>query len=333
MFTCLLVYLYTSITMRIVFSGSIAYDYLMTFPGYFRDFIHPEKMESLSLSFLVDSLSRHFGGIAPNIAYNYALLGGRPMVLGTAGDDFEDYKRWLEAKGVDTSAVKQIEGVKTASFFANTDLANLQISSFYSGAMAFAAQVSLSDLPFSPDLLVISPDDPVAMRNRIRECVAANVPYLYDPSQQLARMGEEDIREGLQSAKMIVVNDYEAHLIETRTTLTEADMVMANKILVVTRGKDGATIYADGQRFDVPVFPEITIVDPTGTGDAFRGGFLRGIALGFGWELSGKMGALSATYCLEHKGTQNHSYTIPDYIARFRSVFDDEGQLTKLLDS
>jgi adenosine kinase len=316
--------------MRIVFSGSIAYDYLMTFPGYFREFIHPEKMESLSLSFLVDSLSRHFGGIAPNIAYNYALLGGRPTVLGTAGDDFDDYRRWLESKGVDTSGVKQIAGVKTASFFANTDQANLQIASFYAGAMAHASEVKLSDVSFTPDLLVISPDDPGAMRERIRECVAAGVKYLYDPSQQLARMEVEDIREGIENAHMIIVNDYEAHMIETRTGLTEADMVLANKVLVVTRGKEGATIYADGARHDVPVFPEVHITDPTGTGDAFRGGFLRGLALGCNWELSGKMGALSATYCLEHKGTQNHSYTIDEYISRFRSIFDDNGSLDKL---
>lgn len=319
--------------MRIVFSGSIAYDYLMTFPGYFRDFIHPEKMESLSLSFLVDSLSRHYGGIAPNIAYNYALLGGRPVVLGTAGDDFDDYRQWLESKGVDTSGIKQIAGVKTASFFANTDQANLQIASFYAGAMAYADRVKIADLPFRPDLVVISPDDPTAMRNRIRECAAAGIPYLYDPSQQLARVDEADIREGIEGTKMIIVNDYEAHLIETRIGLREADMVLKNKILVVTRGKDGATIYADGQRHDLSAFPVVDIVDPTGTGDAFRGGFLRGISAGLGWELSGMMGALSATYCLEHNGTQNHAYTIAEYVERFRSVFDDKGELNKLLHS
>lgn len=313
--------------MKIVFSGSIAYDYLMTFPGYFKEFIHPEKMESLSLSFLVDSLSRHYGGIAPNIAYNYALLGGHGAVLGTAGDDFDDYRHWLESKGVDTKPIKQINGVKTASFFANTDLANLQIASFFAGAMAHSAEVKVADLPYKPDLVVISPDDPTAMRERIRECVADGIPFLYDPSQQLARVDEADIREGVGQARMIIVNDYEAHLIENRTGLTEADMVLGDKILVVTRGKDGATIYAEGQRHDIPVFPEVHITDPTGTGDSFRGGFLRGMALGFDWVLSGQMGALSATYCLEHKGTQNHSFTIPEYVERFRTVFNDEGRL------
>ncbi|HKZ68997.1 MAG TPA: carbohydrate kinase family protein, partial [Anaerolineales bacterium] len=272
-----------------------------------------------------------YGGIAPNIAYNYALLGGRPTVLGTAGDDFDDYRRWLDSRGVDTSAIKQITGVKTASFFANTDQANLQIASFFAGAMAHADEVKVADLPFKPDLVVISPDDPTAMRNRIRECVTAGIPYLYDPSQQLARVSEADIRDGVEGAKMIVVNDYEAHLIENRTGLTEADMVLGDKALVVTRGKDGATIYAGGHRYDIPVFPEVHIIDPTGTGDAFRGGFLRGLALGLNWELSGKMGALSATYCLEHKGTQNHSYTVREYVERFRGMFDDEGELDKLL--
>lgn len=318
--------------MNIVFSGSIAYDYLMTFPGYFKEFIHPEKMESLSLSFLVDSLTRHYGGIAPNIAYNYALLGGKAAVLGTAGDDFDDYRRWLESKGVDTRSVKQIAGVKTASFFANTDRANLQISSFFAGAMAHSGEVKVADLPFKPDLVVISPDDPGAMRDRIRECSAAGIPYLYDPSQQLARVDVEDIRQGVAGARLVVVNEYEAHLIQDRTGMTEADLCTGDRILVVTRGKSGATVHAEARRHDIPAFPEVQIADPTGTGDAFRGGFLRGVALGLSWELSGRMGALSATYCLEHKGTQNHSYTVREYVERFRTVFDDGRALDKLLD-
>ncbi len=317
--------------MQIVFSGSIAYDYLMTFPGYFRDHIHPEKMESLSLSFLVDSMTRQRGGIAPNIAYTYALLGGRPVVLGTAGEDFGDYRAWLESHGVDTSGVKQIPGKMTASFFANTDKANLQIASFYPGAMAHAAEIKLADLPFRPDLVVVSPDDPTGMRERIRECVRTNIPYLYDPSQQLVRVGEEDIREGVESAKMIVVNDYEAHIIHERIGLTEDDLTKNGRMLVVTRGKDGATIYADGGRHEVPVFPEVAIVDPTGTGDAFRGGFLRGLSLGLKWELCGLMGALAATYCLENKGTQNHFYTRDEFVSRFRQQFDDGGALQRLL--
>lgn len=317
--------------MKIVFSGSIAYDYLMTFPGHFKEFIHPEKMESLSLSFLVDSLTRHYGGIAPNIAYSHALLGGKPSIIGTAGDDFGDYRQWLESHGVDTTAVKLIKGKMTASFFANTDKANLQIASFYPGAMAHAAEVRLHDLGYKPDLVVISPDDPLAMRNRIRECVELKIPYLYDPSQQLVRVDMTDIREGIENANMIVVNDYEAHIIQERVNWTEADMVKMGKQLIVTRGKDGATVYADDHRVEIPIFPTDTILDPTGTGDAFRGGLLRGLALGLGWEMSGKMGALAATYCLEKSGTQNHVYTAGEFVNRFREVFDDQGKLDQLL--
>lgn len=317
--------------MKIVFSGSIAYDYLMTFPGHFKEFIHPEKMESLSLSFLVDTLTRHYGGVAPNIAYNNALLGGKPVIIGTAGEDFNEYRQWLEGKGIDTTPVKQIKGKMTASFFANTDKANLQIASFYPGAMSHAGEISLRDLGFKPDLVVISPEDPTVMRTRIRECIDLKIPYLYDPSQQLVRVDAADIREGIENAKMLVVNDYEAHIIHDRLGLSEADVVKMGKELIVTRGKDGATVYAEGKRFDIPVFPEVTIVDPTGTGDAFRGGFLRGIALGLGWELSAKMGALSATYCLEKSGTQNHNYSVKEFVTRFREVFDDQGQLDRLL--
>lgn len=318
--------------MRIVFSGSIAYDYLMTFPGYFREFIHPDKLDSLSLSFLVDSMTRQYGGIAPNIAYTFALLGGRPLVMGTAGDDFNDYRAWLEARGVDTSGIKQVPGVMTASFFANTDKANLQIASFFAGAMAHAAELRLADLSFRPDLVVISPDDPTAMRERARECVQLGIPYVYDPSQQLVRIAVEDIREGIDGAKMIVVNDYEANIIYERTGLSEADLIKNGRRLVITRGRDGSTIFADGRRYDVPAFREEKIVDPTGTGDAYRGGLLRGMSLGLDWPVCGYMGSLAATYCLEQKGTQNHQYTPAEFVARLRQQFDDGRALDVLLD-
>ena len=279
----------------------------------------------------MDTLTRHYGGTAPNIAYSHALLGGKPALIGTAGDDFNDYRQWLESKGVDTKSVKQISGKMTASFFANTDKANLQIASFYPGAMAHAPEVRLHDLDYKPDLVVISPDDPVAMRDRVRECVELKIPYLYDPSQQLVRLSVEDIREGIENAKMIVVNDYEAHIIQDRIGLSEADMVKMGKQLIVTRGKDGATVYADGQRVEIRSFRRIRFLIPPGRATLFRGGFLRGLALGLGWEISGKMGALAATYCLEKSGTQNHAYTVGEFVNRFREVFEDQGKLDQLL--
>lgn len=317
--------------MSIVCSGSVAYDYLMSFPGYFRDHILPDRLETISLSFLVDSMVRQRGGTAPNIAYTLALLGERPQVLATVGEDFADYRAWLESKGVDTSLTKVITGTYTASFFANTDLANNQICSFYTGAMAHAATLSLRDLPVKPDLLIISPNDPKAMDQNVAECKELGIPYLYDPGQQIVRVSGEEIRRGVEGAASLFVNEYEFELLQKHTGLSPVQVLERVGFLVVTLGEKGAAIYADGQIVRVPVVAPRAILDPTGVGDAFRGGFLAGYAHGFDWKLCGEIGSLSAVYCLEQRGTQNHSYIKEEFIQRFRSHFDDGGKLNELL--
>jgi len=317
--------------MSLVLTGSIAFDYLMRFPGYFQEHILPDRLECLSLSFLVESLVRQRGGIAPNIAYTLALLGERPRLFATAGEDFAEYRLWLEDIGVDTSAVRVIPGVFTASFFANTDRANAQIASFYPGAMGHAAVQSLRDLDDRPDLVVISPNAPDAMQKFIRECKEMSLRYVYDPSQQLARVSAGEVLEGVDGAWVLMVNDYEFGLVEKMTGWGEAEILRHVKVLVVTRGEQGATIYAEGMRVDVPPVPEVRIADPTGVGDAFRGGFLRGVASGWPWDVCGRVGALAATYCLEQTGPQNHHYTRAEFVARFRRHFDDNGLLDELL--
>lgn len=318
--------------MRIVFSGSIAYDYLMTFPGYFRDHIIPEELDSLSLSFLTDSMTRQRGGTAANGAYNYALLRGKATVLGTVGHDFDKYRAHLESVGVDTSEIVEIADEFTASFFANTDLSNAQIGSFYPGAMAHAAQLKLSDLPFTPDLVVISPDDPGAMCARVRECQELNIPYLYDPSQQIVIMEPEDLQMGVTGAHMILVNAYEFGLVQRKLGLDEQHIADNCAVLGITRGEHGAVIVAQGVRHDIPAVAPDELLDPTGAGDAFRGGFLRGMDLDLSWEMCGLVGTLAATYCLEHVGTQNHVYTPSAFTDRFRIHFDDDGALDALLE-
>jgi adenosine kinase len=319
--------------MSIVCTGSIAYDYLMSFPGYFRDHILLDRLETISLSFLVDSMVRQRGGTAPNIAYTLALLGERPNLMGTVGEDFSEYRVWLESKGVDTSCVQVVPGVYTASFFANTDRSNAQISSFYAGAMSFANQQSVLSLDARPDLVIISPNDPKAMDRFVVECRDAGIPYLYDPGQQVVRSDPSELRRGAESAHSLFVNEYEFELLQKHTGLTEKEMVDRLKLLVVTLGERGARIYADGQQYLVPVVPPLQMLDPTGVGDAYRGGFVRGMRLGLSWEICGQMGVLAATYCLETRGPQEHSYTPADFIARFRQYFDDQGALDVLLDA
>jgi len=314
--------------MDILISGSVAYDYLMTFPGHFHEQILPERLRNISLSFLVDSMTRQRGGTAPNIAYTLALLGEKPRLFATVGEDFGDYRAWLEEKGVDTSSVKVVPGKFTASFFATTDKVNAQIASFYPGAMAHASEISLRDLEQKPELVVISPDDPTAMKNRAAECRALGIPYLYDPSQQILRLEGEEIARDMDGAKFLFVNDYEFGLIAKKIGLDLPGMLRHVQNIVVTKGAEGAVIYADGQEIIVPVTPEERIVDPTGVGDAFRGGFLAAYSQGWDWQLCGQVGSLAAVYVLEQNGTQNHYYTRTQFVQRFREYYDDGGRLS-----
>lgn len=317
--------------MKIVLTGSVAMDYLMTFPGYFREHILPDKLDTISLSFLVDRMTVQRGGVAPNIAYTLALLGGHPSIMATVGQDFEEYRRWLESQGIDTSLIKVIPDVFTASFFANTDRANAQIASFYPGAMAYAGELSFKELPQKPDLVVISPNDPEAMRRYVAECRELGIPYFYDPSQQLVRLDAETLRQGIEGARALFVNEYEFGLVEKITGLTREDVLQHVDFLVITLGSKGAQIVTRETEIQIPVFPPNRIQDPTGVGDAFRGGFLMGYSHGWGLELCGKMGALAATYCLENTGTQDHRYTAAEFVARFRTYFQDQGILDELV--
>jgi adenosine kinase len=318
--------------MTILCTGSIAYDYLMTFPGYFKDHILPDKLECLSLSFLVDSMTKQRGGIAPNIAYTLALLGDRPWLMGTVGEDFDDYRNWLEERHVDTRYVRVIMGKYTASFFANTDLENAQIASFYTGAMANAAEISLHELAKTPpELVIISPNDPKAMRQLCEESLEMKLPYLYDPSQQIVRMDPEDIRFGTLGCQSLFLNDYEYNLLQRHTGLTPSEILSQGRLVVVTKGEKGVVVYAEGKEYAIPIAPVEKIIDPTGVGDAFRGGFLRGFQLKLDWQTCGQMGSLAAAYCLEQRGTQNHSFTPAEFVQRYRSIYNDHGKLNALL--
>jgi adenosine kinase len=319
--------------MEIVLTGSIAFDYLMKFPGYFQDHILPDRLECLSLSFLVESMVRQPGGIGPNIAYTLALLGERPRLFATAGEDFAEFKELLESRGVDTSGIKLFEGEFTASFFANTDLANSQIASFYPGAMAHAADMSLDELPGKrPDLVLISPNDPQAMVRYVRECKQSGIPYIYDPSQQIPRLSDEELKEGLDGSLALFVNKYELGMIQKRTGLSEQEIREGSQFSVVTLGEEGSIIYWREKELEIPIVAPNQITDPTGVGDAFRGGFLSGYARGWDLETCGRMGAVAAAFCLEQEGPQGHSFSPGEFVSRFRQHFDDHGKLEALLD-
>jgi len=306
--------------MNIVVTGSIAFDYLMSFPGKFTEHFLPEHMSRVSLSFLVDSMDKRRGGCAPNIAYTLALLGERPRLMATAGQDFSDYRRWLEAAHVDTSLVKEVDGKFTASFFCSTDVDSNQIASFYTGAMANAGELSFRDVP-DCGLAIISPNDPGAMLQYADECRTLGIPFIWDPGQQCARMAGDELQDGMAGATIVICNDYEFELIRQKTGLDEDAILAQSGSLLVTRGEQGCSIIERRGRTDVPAVTPHRIVDPTGVGDAFRGGLLKGMARGASYPVCAQIGSVAATYALEHLGGQSHAYTWPEFLARYETHF------------
>jgi adenosine kinase len=309
--------------MKLVVTGSIAFDYLMSFPGKFTEHLLAEHMHRVSLSFLVDTMDKRRGGCAPNIAYTLALLGERPLLMATAGQDFGEYRAWLEAANIDTSLVRVVPDKFTASFFCSTDDVNNQIASFYTGAMANAGELSfrtVQDLTRN-GLVIISPNDPGAMVQYAQECSTLGIRYIWDPGQQCARMDGTDLAEGVSGAYLVIVNDYELELLRQKTGLSEADLQQQAEVLVVTRGEHGSTILTKGSRVDVPAVAPHRIVDPTGVGDAFRGGFMKGLASGRPLAECAQIGSVAATYALEHLGGSSHAYSVPEFAARYEQHF------------
>jgi adenosine kinase len=312
--------------MSIIITGSIAYDYLMSFPGKFTEHFLPEHMNRVSLSFLVDTMDKRRGGCAPNIAYTLALLGQRPRLMGTAGQDFGEYRQWLDAAGIDTSLVKVVSDKFTASFFCSTDTESNQIASFYTGAMAHAAELSFRTAP-DARLVIISPNDPAAMVQYAEECRTLDLPFIWDPGQQCARMSGEELSSGIAGAAIVICNDYEFELIRQKTGLDEAGVLSRAGALVITRGENGCTILQGTTSIDVPAVTPHKIVDPTGVGDAFRGGFLKGMADKAPYEICARLGSVAATYALEHLGGQSHAYSWTEFKSRYEQHF---GVLTEV---
>jgi adenosine kinase len=218
----------------------------------------------------------------------------------------------------------------TASFFVNTDQANAQIASFYAGAMARAGELRFRDLDPLPDLAVISPNDPAAMAAYVDECRELGIPYIYDPSQQIVRLEPETLRAGIHGCRALFCNDYEFGLVTEKTGLTLDSILEQTEFLVITRGEHGADVYRQGETLHVPAVVPDNVADPTGVGDAFRGGFLKGYAHGLSLERCGQMGALAATYCLEQEGTQGHHFTLGEFLERFHGTFGDDGERLQL---
>ena len=298
--------------MTIAVTGSIATDNLMRFPGRFSEQLLADHLQKVSLSFLVDDLVIHRGGVAGNIAYAIGVLGGDVALVGAAGDDFGDYREWLKGHGVNCDHVLVSKTAHTARFVCTTDLEMAQIASFYPGAMSEARNIKLADVVSSigtPDLVIIGANDPDAMVVHTEECRKLGLPFAADPSQQLARLSGEEISKLIDGATYLFTNDYEWDLLLSKTGWSEADVLAQVDLRVTTLGADGADIVnRDGSKIHVGVVPETSKVDPTGVGDAFRAGFLTGRSSGLSLERSAQLGSLVAVLVLESTGTQEWTW-------------------------
>ncbi|MGI6258704.1 MAG: carbohydrate kinase family protein [Anaerolineaceae bacterium] len=317
--------------MKVILTGSIAIDYLMKFPGLFKDHLLLEHLDKVSLSFLVPELLRRDGGVGANIAYNLAMLGGKACLFSTAGVDFPEYAKRLEAVGVDTSSVRIIEDKYTASFFATTDQNNAQIASFYTGAMANAAELSLKEAPYeADDFVMISPTDPAAMSLYIEEAMDLGLKMLFDPGQQVISVDKILLRRGLETAHGLFVNEYEFELLLKHSGFSKKELLEKPVFSVITLGADGACVHSKGKEIIVEAISDLTIADPTGVGDAFRGGFLRGYLAGLSLKTCAEMGTVLAAACIQEDGTQVHRCTWDEFVREYRKHFDDQGELDKI---
>jgi adenosine kinase len=308
---------------RILVTGSIAYDHIMTFPGTFRDHIVPEKMHVIHLSFLLKTLHKRFGGCAANIAYTLSLLGERPILAGAVGQDYDLYRDYLTKLNIDTEEILACDDLSTPQFFGITDLEDNQIGGFYVGAMARSSSISIHAIHERKplNLAIVSANDPQAMARYVEELRSCSIPYIYDPSQQTKDLSPTDLTTGVRHAAVLVGNDYEISLFCRRAKLTIPGILASVEALVITKGAQGSTLMTKTATDTIPAYTSTRCVDPTGAGDAYRAGLLKGAACGLDWLACCRIATISASFAIEQPGTQEHSIEQEEFHQRFQNLF------------
>ena len=306
--------------MSALICGSYAFDNIMVFPDRFKNHILPDQVHILNVCFLVPEMRREFGGCAGNIAYNLKLLGGEPLPMATVGTDFASYAQWLDECGIDRSHVTVIDDSYTAQAFITTDLDDNQITAFHPGAMNFAHQNRVADAR-GISLGILSPDGRQAMLDHAEQFAAAGIPFIFDPGQGLPMFNGEELLGFLDKAEWACMNDYESKLTQERTGLSIEELAKKVKAFIVTRGGEGSWIYAGGKCIEIPSARTVQLSDPTGCGDAYRGGLLHGLLQNLDWETTGRIAALMGAIKIEDHGTQNHRFTFDEFKARYQESF------------
>ena len=306
--------------MSALICGSFAFDTIMVFQDQFKNHILPDKVHILNVAFHVPEMRREFGGCAANIAYNLKLLEGDPLPMGTVGKDFAPYAEWLDRNGIDMRHIRVLDDAYTAQAFITTDLDDNQIIAFHPGAMDRAHENSVGDAS-GVTLGIVSPDGRDGMMQHADQFAEAGIPFIFDPGQGLPLFNGGELRDFIDKATWVCVNDYESQLIQERTDWSLEEMAGKVSALIVTRGGKGSEIYADGRKLEIPVAKPERVTDPTGCGDAFRAGVLYGLMNGMDWETTGRVASLMGAIKVEQHGTQNHHFDRAAFNARYQESF------------
>lgn len=305
--------------MSALICGSFAFDTIMVFPGQFKNEILPDKVHILNVAFLVPQLRREFGGTAGNIAYALHLLGGDALPMGTVGEDFDGYTKWLDKQGINRKYIKTVADSYTAQAYITTDMDDNQITAFHPGAMNFA---HTQDIPTKGIKVgTVSPDGRDGMLLHAKQFADANIPFLFDPGQGLPMFSGDELKAFIEQASYLAVNDYESEIVMERTGWSLKQIADRLDALIVTRGGKGSQIYTKGKVVEVACAKAESLADPTGCGDAYRGGLLYGLDKGMDWETTGRIAALMGAYNIERPGTQNYSFTQASFRERFKKEY------------
>ncbi len=302
--------------MKIIVSGSLAYDRIMDFPGKFSDHILPEKIHVLNVCFQVDGMKVRFGGTAGNIAYALTLMGERPVISATIGQDYHQYFEWLAKNGISTENIKIIENDFTASAYITTDQANNQITGFHPGAMKYPASLDFDRLDSVETMVIISPGNLEDMMDYPLRCKARGIDYIFDPGQSLPMLEAKDLVQAIKGCRILICNDYEMDLILKKTELNKEYMLKLARTVIITRGELGSQVFTpEGEINILPAKPS-KVLDPTGAGDSYRGGLIAGLARGLSLEQAARMGSVCASFCLECYGTQDYRFSPDEFNQR-----------------
>lgn len=309
--------------MNIYISGSMAYDRIMDFPGRFSDHILPDKIHILNVCFTVNGMVEKFGGTAGNVAYSLSLLNEKPVILATIGRDYENYFDWLKKSGISVEGIKIIENEFTAGAYITTDRADNQITGFNPGAMKYPSGYNFNSAAPRDSIALIAPGNLQDMAEYARECKKKGIRYICDPGQSLTAWEKESLKEWIEGSTMLISNDYELEMVMKMTGMNKKELLRLTKTITTTLGEKGSLISTDESDIKIPPAKAGDVVDPTGAGDAFRAGLLKGIAMGKDLETGAKMGAVAAVYAIEKYGTQEHYFSYDDFSQRYRSNFGE----------